>query len=435
MILSCNSFQHLGLSESMLNTLAIELKFIKRLRKLNALDYIQLLIFNCSKNMVSYNTMASTTLGNEAKSVLKQSLHKAMRKTTFLLFIQSVFNKLVQAKLGISSTTFNSRFKRIIIQDSTIIKIPKELFKIYSGVSNGITQVSNARIQVAIDILSNIFTLLSIDSYSINDISAANRLALRAGDLVLRDRGYCSIVEIKRILESGADFIYRYSHSFIYYHIKTGEPIDLYKLLLHKRKLKIEVRLGGPDGQIVTLLAHKVKEEIANRRREKLKKTAKHKPSQEVLRLLSWSIFLTSIKDEDIKFEEVFNLYKLRWRIEILFKALKSHLNLNKIHNVPENQLKFIIIAKMMLAVIIVQFIYENLGRQLYKNTEKEISILRLTRYINDNMNELGKLIIIANRQLFIRCELVRKIEKYCTYDARYDRENYEQQLEKAILS
>ena len=89
----------------------------------------------------------------------------------------------------------------------------------------------------------------------------------------------------------------------------------------------------------------------------------------------------------------------------------------------------------MMLAVIIVQFIYENLGRQLYKNTEKEISILRLTRYINDNMNELGKLIIIANRQLFIRCELVRKIEKYCTYDARYDRENYEQQLEKAILS
>jgi len=30
---------------------------------------------------------------------------------------------------------------------------------------------------------------------------------------------------------------------------------------------------------------------------------------------------------------------------------------------------------------------------------------------------------------------LVRKIEKYCTYDARYDRENYEQQLEKAILS
>jgi len=434
MTLSCNSFQHLGLSESMLNTLAIELKFIQRIRKLNALDYILLLIFNCSKNLVSYNTMASTTLDN-GKSVLKQSLHKAMRKTTFLLFIQSVFNKLVQAKLGISSTPFNSRFKRMIIQDSTIIKVSKELFKIYSGVSNGISQVSNARIQVAIDILSNIFTLLSIDPYSVNDIKAANRLTLRAGDLVLRDRGYCSIAEIKRILECRADFIYRYYHSFAYYHIKTGKRIDLYKLLLDKRKLKVKVRLGGPNGQIVTLLAHKVNEELANSRRAKLKKTAKHKPSQEVLRLLSWSIFFTSINDEDIKFEEVYNLYKLRWRIEILFKALKSHLNLDKIHNVPDNQLKFIIIAKMMLAVIIVQFIYENLGKQLYEHTEKEISILKLTRYITDNMNELGKLIIIANRQLFIRCELVRKIEKYCTYDARYDRENYEQQLEKAILS
>ncbi len=55
-----------------------------------------------------------------------------------------------------------------------------------------------------------------------------------------------------------------------------------------------------------------------------------------------------------------------------------------------------------MLDVVIVQFRYENLGRQLYKNTEKEISILKLTRCITDNINELGKIIIIANGRLFI---------------------------------
>jgi hypothetical protein len=192
--------QNLGFSEGCLTKMAIDSGFIKRVRKLNGLDYIMVLLLNVSNEMVSYNTMASTLLGQMEKSVFKQSLHKAMRKDSFLVFVENVFKKLMETKIGLSTNKLKSKFKRIIIQDSTIIRLPTGLFTFFSGVKNKTKQCANARIQVALDILPNVFTCFSIDSYSINDMAAAHKLPIQKGDLIIRDRGYCSFSEIKRVL-------------------------------------------------------------------------------------------------------------------------------------------------------------------------------------------------------------------------------------------
>jgi hypothetical protein len=425
-----NILHNLGFNESYLNSIAIVTGFIKRFRKLNGLDYLTMLLGNVAKEMVSYNTMASTFSDNIDKSVVKQALHKAMSKSAFIVFINRIFNELLQSKLGIADNKLKSKFKRIIIEDSTIIKLPQRLFKYYSGVRNQTTQVANARVQLAIDLLSNVFSLFSIDTYSINDLSAAHCLPVNKGDLIIRDRGYCSLSEIKRILECKADFIYRYYHGFKYYDISTGKTIDLYQLVKNKNKLKVKVRMGDADGPMVTLLAQRVNEELANKRRCQLKKSARSPPSKEVLQLLSWSIFFTSIEEEETTFEEIFTLYSLRWRIEIIFKAMKSHLKLDKIHNVPDHQLKFILIGKMILLLIITQFIYAKINPKIYKLAGKTISLLKLVRYLKDNINLIGELLEIIKRKKFRICATIEILSKYCSYDLRNDRNNYEQQLQ-----
>lgn len=425
-----NILHNLGFNESYLNSIAIVTGFIKRFRKLNGLDYLTMLLGNVAKEMVSYNTMASTFSDNIDKSVVKQALHKAMSKSAFIVFINRIFNELLQSKLGIANNKLKSKFKRIIIEDSTIIKLPQRLFKYYSGVRNQTTQVANARVQLAIDLLSNVFSLFSIDTYSINDLSAAHCLPVNKGDLIIRDRGYCSLSEIKRILECKADFIYRYYHGFKYYDISTGKTIDLYQLVKNKNKLKVKVRMGGADGPMVTLLAQRVNEELANKRRCQLKKSARSPPSKEVLQLLSWSIFFSSIEEEETTFEEIFALYSLRWRIEIIFKAMKSHLKLDKIHNVPDHQLKFILIGKMILLLIITQFIYAKINPKIYKLAGKTISLLKLVRYLKDNINLIGELLEIIKRKKFRICATIEILSKYCSYDLRNDRNNYEQQLQ-----
>jgi len=415
--------------------MAIDTGFIKRFRKLNGLDYLIILLYNVAKDIVSYNTMASTFLDNTDKSVFKQALHKAMSKPAFVVFIDRIFKELLQSKLGIAKSKLKSKFKRIIIQDSTIIKLPQRLFEYYSGVRNQTTQVANARVQLAIDIVSDVFSLFSIDSYSINDLSAAHHLPVKKGYLIIRDRGYCCLSEMKRIIKCGADFIYRYHHGFKYYDITTGKVIDIYKLVKGKENLKVRVKIGGADGPIVTLLAEKVNEQIADKRRCQLKKSAKAIPSKQVLRLLSWSIFFTSIEDEQITFEEIFALYSLRWRIEIIFKAMKSHLNLDKIHNVPDHQLKFILIGKMILLLIITQFIYAKVCHKIHKRTGKIISLIKLVRYLKDNVNMIAELLEIVKKKKFAVCDIIENLSKYCSYELRSDRTNYEQQLKNTLLS
>ena len=430
-----NILDNLGFTERYLNSLASSTGFIKRFRKLNGLDYLTILLFNVAKEVVSYNTMASTFLENIDKSVFRQALHKAMSKASFIIFIDRIFNELLQSKLEISNNKLKSRFKRIIIQDSTIIKLPQILFEYFSGVRNQITQVANARIQLAIDIQSNVFTLFSINSYSINDLLAAPKLSIRKGDLIIRDRGYCCLSEIKRILECGADFIYRYYHGFKYFDMNTGKVIDVYKLVKNKRQLKIKIRVGSAEGHIVTLVAVRVTEVIANRRRDQLKKSAKGAPGKEVLQLLSWSIFFTSIEEEEITFEEIFALYGLRWRIEIIFKAMKSHLHLDKIHKVPKHQLTFILIGKMILLLLITQFIYAKFYQKIYKLTGRIISLLKLVRYLKDNINMIDELLKILKKKKYIICNTIQTISKYCSYDLRNDRKNYEQELKDIYLS
>lgn len=417
-----NFLHDLGFDRTKLNSLAIENKFIERIRKLDGLDYLLALLHNVTKEVVSFNTMASTFVDDIDKCVTKQALHKAMSKEFFIVFIDKIFNELLQTKLGIANSKLKSKFRRIVIQDSSIIKLPQRLYEFFSGVKNNFSQVANARVQVALDILTNTFTLFSIDSYSINDKSAAHKLQINNGDLIIRDRGYCTIAEMLRILAHKADFIYRYYHVFKYYNVNTGKVIDVYKLVKNKKKLKAKVRIGSPDGVIVTLCADKVSDAIANERRRQLKKSSSGTPSNVLLQLLSWSIYFTSIDDDEITSEDIFSLYKLRWRIEIIFKSMKSHLNFDNIHDVSENQLKFILKGKMMWLLVVTQFIYEVISKVVFKKTGKAISLLKLVRYLKDNVNVMAEIMALIKRKIFDASDTIDILTKYCCYDTRYDR-------------
>ncbi len=91
------------------------------------------------------------------------------------------------------------------------------------------------------------------------------------------------------------------------------------------------------------------KETAAHRRRKAKKEMHGHKPSAEVLALMDWAIFLTPLPQEGGDFKILFKLYGLRWRIEIIFKTWKSHLNFDSLHRVSEVELKTLLTARLLL--------------------------------------------------------------------------------------
>lgn len=222
-----------GIDEDLLNNIAYKTGMIERQRLLSALDILYAFCTISTKGEASYNKLAAYIEADGGVSVSKQSVHKKVTGSS-KVFFERVLECLILEKIeqqDIVTHTSSSEFKRILIQDSTIIKLPVRLYEVFSGVSNAHSTVCNARIQGTYDLVSEKFVSFSIDPYSKNDLKAAPELSLLQGDLVLRDRGYLIRDEFKRHLDNGADCIFRYKFGMTLLDPKTRKPIDILKIL------------------------------------------------------------------------------------------------------------------------------------------------------------------------------------------------------------
>lgn len=270
-------FSKIEINEEILTKLAAETEFIKRNRLVSAQDLLLTLCAESVKGTVSYNDIAAQIESGSGISVSKQAIWKKVTEPC-LTFFQRVLELVILSKLDkkhIDEIRTASPYKRILIQDSTIIKLPAKLFGDYSGVANQSTQVCNARIQGTYDIINEFFVAFSIDPYSKNDLKSAPELEVEEGDLTLRDRGYLIYDEIQRHIDNGADCIYRYKFGMALLDPITEEPIDIVKEVKKRKLLDMKVKLNNKKKTIVRLTAMPVDEKTANARRMKAKQEKK----------------------------------------------------------------------------------------------------------------------------------------------------------------
>lgn len=316
-------------------------------------------------------------------------------------------------------------YRRVLVQDSTVIKLPSHLFEDFSGVANAHGSVCNARIQATYNLLDHGLLAVAIDPYSKNDLAAAPELPLQKGDLSLRDRGYLAADEIQRHQAAEADCIYRHKTGTIYLDPQTGQPIDLLALLKKQGVLDLEVRLNNEARTPVRLVTAPVDVETANLRRMKAKKETKgHQPSQAVLELMDWTIFITTIPAPLASFKEILAIYGLRWRIEIIFKAWKSHLKFPLLHRVSKLQLAILLKARLLLITACTNLAYGPLERVLRQNYDRRLSLLKFIHFLAENPARL----IRTLQSLTLTDQENRSwhetLSRYCCYDRR-KRQNY----------
>ncbi|MGL4552427.1 MAG: transposase [Gemmataceae bacterium] len=90
-----------------------------------------------------------------------------------------------------------------------------------------------------------------------------------------------------------------------------------------------EVLVGAAAKLPCRLVAVRVPQEVANRRRQQAREKAAKKgrgaPTEEFLELLGWSLFVTDCAEQELTWKAVVVLYRARWQVELLFKLWKSH--------------------------------------------------------------------------------------------------------------
>jgi IS4 transposase len=402
------------------------------------MDLVVSLLAAASSQIPSYSALSYFLFSHNEKDVSRQRLHKVMSSDNFVVFFSSVVNRLLQDQILPAKNSYKKKFKRILVQDSTILKLPKKLFQFYSGVSNASATVANCRIQVCVNLLTNFIESFGADSYAINDLKARDYIHPEKGDLVLRDRGYYAIDQVLKFSKQGVHFIIRHKSNNLYYD-ESGSPIDLTKVLSKANETTLKVRLTKEQGPTLNLFVKRVdKETLSKRIRSARLNTKGRTLSKRTIQHLHWTIFISNLDQNEYNIDSIWQLYSLRWRIEILFKALKTHLNLDSLQNVSNNQLKVIILARIALSCMIITKVYNPLRTMLKKKKSNHlISLIKLIGNLLSNLDQLVNAILYFKSKRMKKQankKFIQKLVKSSAYESR-QRLNYENQLEIALLS
>jgi len=272
-----------------------------------------------------------------------------------------VLARLAQRAARLPQGAF-SRFRRLLVQDSTAVGLPATLAAQFPGNANGRGHaLAVLKIQCIYDVLAERFVRWYLTSFRVNDQQAAADIltVVQRDDLVIRDLGYFSLDALHQMAERGVFFLSRlwkgvglWSTSGQPRHSVSG--LDWLGVLQHDGWLDVEVQLGASAQLPVRLVAVPVSAAVANERRRKARqdRDRRHPPSAKRLLLLGWDIFITNVPSAVWSARTVCQVYGVRWRIEIVFKSAKSHFHLEAVPRASAAEVELLIWARLLLITL-----------------------------------------------------------------------------------
>jgi len=387
-----------------------------------------------SKQRNTYTDWATEIGLLEGRSFSKQALNERMRPQTEK-FVKQVVEETISKQVCLKpiqkSNGMLRHFGNVMIDDSTTLSLPDVLAGTFPGnVSKGV-QKAQAKIHAMYNMTENNFVFLNLHSFSDNDQGLSPNVIpyLKKGDLCLRDLGFTILEVISEFVDKGIYFIARKGYITNVYDVDTQKELDLLKELRKNNFIDKQVLIGKKKKIKVRLVALAVPDEQAAMRRRKAKadrdKRLNHSP--EYYELLGYSIYITNITTNQCNVEEIFQLYKLRWRIEIIFKSWKSCFSIEKIiHHQCTNAIRVkCIIYLMLLYIYLFHVVWWKHCENKIKTVREQVdlSILKLSNYFKNHFAQI--ITSKSDRQI------IKQIKTHCCYDKRNDRVNSNQQYQK----
>ena len=307
--------------------------------QVSGLEFAQMLILQvASGQALTYSNLnASLSKINSQINISNQALAEYFYKQSSVCLVKSIYesvflfqkNALLSSNLKKIDQKIIDKFKRILIQDSTVCVLDKRLASKYKG-SGGSSSESSLKIDVIQELKTSAVMKINIVQGSENDVLSSSLLLeeLMSGDLILRDLGYFKSDELKKIGDNNALFISRYKSTInVYMNEKDHIPVELGSLLKsHYDKFPNQifdkpVFLGSKKFK-VRMVAYRVPLEVANERRRKANRASACNgvtPSKARLNLCDFVILITNIDLELIDPEVIGTIYGIRWTIELVF--------------------------------------------------------------------------------------------------------------------
>jgi hypothetical protein len=187
-----------------------------------------------------------------------------------------------------------------------------------------------------------------------------DRIPVVKDEIRIADRAYLQPDRIARVLEAGADVLVRGRWKGARWRDKDGRPVDFLAMLRAAksgridRPIFVECKVG--PNLAMRLVAIRKPEKAAAEARRKARRDAQregYNVSKETLEAADWVILLTSLPPDAFSTEDVLDLYRLRWRIELGFKRLKSLIGLKGPPGFDERSARPYVLVHLLIILLL----------------------------------------------------------------------------------
>jgi hypothetical protein len=314
------------------NETGTEAKVIVRQRKFTCLSLARTFVLGHLQKPRATDEQLAQIAVQAGADVTPQAV--TQRKTPRLVeFLGGLFKRAVTHVVGSdhSLAPLLERFTSVTILDSTTITLPDSMREQFAGCGGSYASGAAAlKLQTELDLRSGALSHVEIESGRSPDGASSRQQVTRpVGSLRITDLGYFCVAVFASIVAAKAHFLSRLQFG-TGVRLCNGTTVDLLDWLPRQMGQYIdqEILLGATDRLRCRLLAWRLPEEQANRRRQKLRKDLLRKRNQEPsaarLAWCDWTILVTSVSAEMLTSPEAVVLYRARWQIELLFKRWKS---------------------------------------------------------------------------------------------------------------
>jgi hypothetical protein len=247
------------------------------------------------------------------------------------------------------------------------------------------TTKSGIKLHTLVDFKGNIPAFIHITSANVSDVKTLDVIIFEPGAFYVMDRGYLDFSRLYAIHTAGSFFVTRAKHN------------TKMKRLYSKPLIYEEKKQGIRCDQIVVLTGQKSKKNYP----EKLRRIKYYNVEQK-----RYYVFLTN--NFILSAVTIAELYRYRWQVELFFKWIKQHLNVQTFWGYSENAVKTQIWVAMATYAL--------------------VAIVKKKLNLTQSMNEILQILSIS---LFDKTALESLFSKY---KCKSENNNHENQLQLDIF-
>lgn len=336
--------------------MAYEFKVFTRCRKIKTpAQLLQVVMLYCGLDNALRETAGVFTLQDER--ITDTAVHKRLKACE--PWLKALLTKLLP------SVKEPSTPRRILVVDGSSIQGPG-------------AKGTDFRLHLALDLVS--MTLHEVHATGADQGESLSRYSFAKGDVVLADRGYNHPATLLDLNDQEIDVLLRL--------LPTAMPLYLRQAgqlaceALPELRLNIADYLRKATSDLVSIPvwlyskgrscsgivhAQRLAPEAAEAARHRCRQNSKRKgwaPTQDAFYLAGWVMVFTTVSQDVLEASTIIKLYRTRWQVELVFKRLKSLLDLDLLRTQKESLLgKVWITGKLLYAVVIERHLYKRFSR------------------------------------------------------------------------